>query len=104
LSATDFSLVVPPPTAATPGLPAGLVRIYPNPAPGRFVVEFTQPIRGVTEIVTLDARGQRVHTLPMAGKPATRAEIDLTGHPAGMYLLLIRTERGITTRKVTLRP
>jgi hypothetical protein len=104
LSATDFSLVIPPPTAVTPGLPAGAVRIHPNPAPGRFVVEFTQPAIGITEIVTLDARGRRVHTLPLAGKPATRAEIDLTGHPAGMYLVLIRTERGITTRKVTLRP
>jgi uncharacterized repeat protein (TIGR01451 family) len=103
-SATDFSGVVAPPTAVTPGLPAGLVRIYPNPAPGRFVVEFARAAGGVTEIVTLDARGQRVHTLPLAGKPATRAEIDLAGHPAGMYLVLIRTERGITTRKVTLRP
>jgi hypothetical protein len=80
------------------------VRIYPNPAPGRFVVEFAQPAHGVIEIVTLDARGQRVHALPLAGKPATRAEIDLMGHPAGMYLVLIRTERGIMTRKVTLRP
>ncbi len=103
-SATDFSLVVPPPTAIAPGLPAGPVRIYPNPAPGRFVVEFASPAAGVTEIVTLDARGGRVHTLSLAGKPATRAEIDLTGHPAGMYLVLIRTDRGITTRKVTLRP
>ncbi|MBD0259937.1 MAG: IPT/TIG domain-containing protein, partial [Cytophagales bacterium] len=104
LSATDFSLAVPPPTAVTPGLLAGAVRIYPNPAPGRFVVEFAQPVRGVTEIVTLNARGQRVHTLSLAGKPASRAEIDLAGHPAGMYLVLIWTERGITTRKVTLRP
>ncbi len=103
-SATDFSLLVSPPTAVPPGPLTGLVRIYPNPAPGRFVVEFAPFASGVIEIVTLDARGQRVHTLPLAGKPATRAEIDLTGHPAGMYLVLIRTERGITTRKVTLKP
>jgi uncharacterized repeat protein (TIGR01451 family) len=103
-SATDFSLVVPPPTAIALEPLAGLVRIYPNPAPSRFVVEFAPPAGGVTEIVTLDARGQRVHTLSLAGKPATQAEIDLTGHPVGMYLVLIRTERGITARKVTLRP
>jgi hypothetical protein len=80
------------------------VRIYPNPAPGRFVVELPLPAGGVTEIVMLDARGRRVHTLPLAGKGVERAEIDLTGHPAGMYLVLIRTEYGIVTRKVTLRP
>jgi hypothetical protein len=87
-----------------PNALSGRVRIYPNPAPGRFVVEFTQPAGGITELVTLDARGQRVHTLPLAGKRVERAEIDLTGHPAGMYLVLIRTEHGIVARKVTLRP
>ncbi len=104
LSTTDFLLATPPPTAVTPGLLAAGVRIYPNPAPGRFVVAFTGSIPGVTEVVILDARGVPVRILPLAGKRADRAEVDLTGHPAGMYLVLIRTEHGTLARKVTLRP
>ena len=104
LSATDFLLATPPPTAVAPGLPGAGVRIYPNPAPGRFVVAFSQPIPGITEMVILDARGVPVRVLPLAGKRADRAEVDLTGHPGGMYLVLIRTEHGTLARKVTLRP
>jgi hypothetical protein len=29
---------------------------------------------------------------------------DWVAYPAGMYLVLIRTEQGMITRKVTLRP
>lgn len=67
VSPTDFSRVLPPPTAVAPQSSAGELRIYPNPAPGRFVVHFTQPASGVIEIIILDARGRGVHVLPVAG-------------------------------------
>jgi hypothetical protein len=113
-SVTDFTVIptptptpepepTPVPTAVAPGLPRGTIQIYPNPAPGRFVVAFAAPMLPVREIAVYNALGACVLRRPVTAPSLTHQEIRLPGHGPGMFVVVVTTDGGLVTRKVTLR-
>ncbi|MBD0254856.1 MAG: IPT/TIG domain-containing protein [Cytophagales bacterium] len=109
-SATDFTLIPTPeptpepvPTALAPGVQRGTMQVYPNPAPGRFVVAFAAPMPPVREIAVYNALGACVLRLPVADPSLTHQEIRLPGHGPGMFVVVVTTDGGLVTRKVTLK-
>ncbi|MEI6682148.1 MAG: FG-GAP-like repeat-containing protein [Bacteroidota bacterium] len=71
------------------------INIYPNPTPGELFFEFNR--EGVTKITLFGQEGK-----PLFEKPVTRKieNIDLSGLPAGLYLVRITAIDEIVTSKV----
>jgi Secretion system C-terminal sorting domain len=83
-------------TSTGPNPAAGGLRVYPNPAQGRLRVDWGgQP---ATELRLYTVLGTAVRQLaPPPGQAAT--ELDLSGLPAGLYLL----QAGAEVRRVVVR-
>ena len=75
------------------------LRISPNPTHGRFTVRSTAPIQ-ITGVYTLTGRQLDV-ALPSG---ASGGEIDLSGRPAGVYLLrALRADGSSNVRRIIVR-
>jgi PKD repeat protein len=73
--------------------------IYPNPSGGiLFLDTYISPSQKV-EISMINSIGEKIFC-GESSEGITR--IDLTSHPAGIYLLKISSEKGFTTRKIIL--
>ncbi|WP_310396935.1 FG-GAP-like repeat-containing protein [Hymenobacter sp.] len=76
---------------------AGMVSLYPNPAPdGRFWVESSSP----GEATVLDLSGRVVLKEQVPGR--LPRQLQLSSAAKGLYLLRIRTAEGTTTRRLAV--
>ena len=73
------------------------VQVVPNPAHDRMVVRLTGAT--VQSATLLDVFGKVVLDKNIAG---TEFELSLTGQPAGVYLLVVETDKGRVVRKVVV--
>jgi hypothetical protein len=97
-----------PPLAAPPAPPPGLsLRAAPNPARGDVRLAWTMPRAGHVTLALYDASGRRVTTLhdgpAAAGAGSARWNGALASGayaPPGVYLAVLRTERGTVTRRL----
>lgn len=89
------------PTRDRPAVDLGL-RVYPNPSRGILHVEWADEW-GPATLTLLDAAGRVVRE--RAADPATATSLpwDVTGLPAGHYLLRVRAPVGTATAAVVLR-
>lgn len=86
-------------SAAEAGL-GGSWQIYPNPASGWFTVLLPENFNRGAVLRLLNIAGVPVREQ----KPAQReTQIDLSGLPAGIYLVELRTEAGVEVKRVVLR-
>ncbi len=86
-------------TELVTGIQNGMVKrvaIYPNPSSGAVQVELEEL---ANEIVVLNSKGMVVESITV---PSYTNTIDLTEQATGMYFLQIKTDSGITTKKVDL--
>ncbi|MCQ2282167.1 MAG: Omp28-related outer membrane protein [Bacteroidales bacterium] len=74
------------------------LRLFPNPATQRVVLEADAPIRNIAMVNTL---GQTV--LRRQGNGASTMHVDLNGLNAGMYLVRIQTDNGMATRQLIVK-
>ncbi|MDB5267567.1 MAG: hypothetical protein JWP58_607 [Hymenobacter sp.] len=97
-SAASASLVV---TSSVKPLAGTSLSVYPNPThDGNLKVELTG-YRAVTELTVLNALGQVVFaaTVPASNGTTTQA-VNLTQLSTGIYILRVKTEGGLDTRRV----
>jgi hypothetical protein len=110
-----FTLCYRLPTDQTPvaddGLPAvaGLTGAWPNPFNPRVTLSYALPADGAARLAVFDLRGREIavlHDGALAAGAHTAAwdGRDDGGHavPAGVYLAVLRTEQGTSTRKLVL--
>lgn len=77
------------------------IKIYPNPASGCFNIE-TKDNVSILEISMYNLTGQRVlERVP--GEGVTSATVSAGTLPKGMYLLEIRTHKGVVTKKIIIQ-
>ncbi|WP_280638228.1 T9SS type A sorting domain-containing protein [Hymenobacter sp. 5317J-9] len=98
VSLPSAALVV---TSGVKPLAGTSLSVFPNPThDGRLTVELTG-YRHASELTVLNALGQVVFTVavPASTGTATRA-IDLTQLASGVYVLRVKTEGGLDTRRV----
>lgn len=71
------------------------VTLHPNPTTGMVTLE--TPGDNISEVLLFDLKGSLLHRYPAEG---TQLQLDLSGRPAGTYLLKVMTARGEQTMKV----
>jgi hypothetical protein len=98
-SAASTALVV---TAAAQSLAGTSLNVYPNPThDGNLNVELTG-YRAASELSVLNALGQVVFTATVpASNGTTTQAVNLTQLSSGIYILQVKTEGGLDTRRVT---
>lgn len=76
------------------------ISIYPNPTNDRFNIRLDHPIDELKASV-IDAQGR--HVLQTSTNKTNHLTIDLSDQPAGVYLLQLITENGVSSHKVVKR-
>jgi hypothetical protein len=81
---------------------AALVKIFPNPTNGRFVLSLPTILGQNIEVSIVDALGRRVfeQKIILQGKDEVAREIDLSAVPIGMYMIRITTQKGLVIKKI----
>ena len=77
---------------------AGDVQLKPNPARTRVTVEAEQAIRYV-ELTDMVGRTMKVQKYDGGTLSAT---LDITTLPLGLYMVKVRTEKAVTTKKLLI--
>jgi uncharacterized repeat protein (TIGR01451 family) len=79
------------------------VRVFPNPTPGRLVIDVPLAQAGPVHVRVVDNLGRTVlaQTFRHAGQAgAFRAELDLSAQAGGLYVLKLQTGGGLIVRSV----
>ncbi len=63
------------------------VRLYPNPGPGLFFLEFESTGMGVEGVLVRSVEGRVAYRMALTGAASSRETLDLGALPPGMYLL-----------------
>ncbi len=93
------------------GLPAvaGLTGAWPNPFNPRVTLSYAMAADGAARLAVFDLRGREVAVLQDGALAAGAHTAAWDGRddggravPAGVYMAVLRTEQGVTTRKLVL--
>ncbi len=79
------------------------VRVFPNPTPGRLVIDVPLAQAGPVHVLVVDNLGRTVltQTFRHAGRAgAFQAELDLSAQATGLYVLKLQTGGGLIVRSV----
>ncbi|MDX5480449.1 MAG: IPT/TIG domain-containing protein, partial [Hymenobacteraceae bacterium] len=82
--------------------PAEAIQVYPNPNKGRFAVSLKHADFDVQAIEVFDALGKLIHHASIESPRPESLEISLPTAKAGLYLLQIKTDRGLIIKKLTM--
>ena len=74
---------------------------YPNPTPGRLTLQLSGPAAKVLRVTISSAVGQVLRTEALDLGAAAEATVDLSGYPAGIYLLRLQADNQQTVLRVT---
>ncbi|MBS1913753.1 MAG: T9SS type A sorting domain-containing protein [Bacteroidetes bacterium] len=99
---TDYVAAVPD---AEPGVAAapGHIDVYPNPASGEFMVQLHLPRPSDAELMVYDLLGRELYHVPLPAAYRGRYAVPADNLAAGVYLVVVRTDRDIISAKVTVR-
>ncbi|MEN0006840.1 MAG: M36 family metallopeptidase, partial [Bacteroidota bacterium] len=76
------------------------VSIFPNPTSGLITVQLDAPVTTAVDLQVLGIDGRVLYRQQFDSFQNT--SVDLSDYGAGVYLVQLRTERGITTRRVVV--
>jgi hypothetical protein len=80
-----------------------LLRVFPNPTSGDLILKSDILVKDVSLISIVNTLGQKIAQFEPSNNSGTlNEEINLYGHTAGTYIVLIQTNRGTLTEKVHL--
>lgn len=79
---------------------AKLVKIYPNPTPGKFTIECQDQSSEIKRVSITDLSGRLVQSA--AFNALLTVKIDLSSQPQGNYIISIETQKGIIIKILTL--
>lgn len=77
------------------------VRVYPNPTPGRFNLEFSDPLLRDSYYSVFDATGRLLYQRPLP-TGATLEEVDLSRFGRGAYVLRLTDPEGVRHERVVV--
>ena len=80
----------------------GSIVIHPNPSDGHFTLDVSG-YSGTGEIVVVNQSGQVVLRRQEMMEDGRRYPLDLSHHPAGIYILQLKTSREIITEKLVVK-
>ena len=73
--------------------------LFPNPATRQVTMEFRQPVQGRVEVALLNLQGQLLkrNAFDQVGE---KVQLDMSGLPAGLYLVQVKTGQGMVVKKL----
>jgi len=71
------------------------VNLFPNPTPGAVTISASLPEEATIDILIVNGKGQEVFADKQPGGKSFQRTIDLTGQPAGLYFVMIRSEENL---------
>ena len=86
----------------TPEVGENRMVIYPNPTHGEFSLDLKLARRQDVELSVRDLLGRTIHQRTIAGTTGDVLNLDLAGHPAGIYIVSVRTDAGVISRKIVM--
>lgn len=81
-------------------IPQERLRIYPDPGDGAFELQLPHGFGGGLEIEVLDLAGRRVQLVRSNGPEGVVIPLDLTGVPAGSYVVVMRDQERVVSGTV----
>jgi len=79
------------------------MQLRPNPTPGRFTVQFADPLQADSYYSVYDTMGRLLYQRPWP-KGMASEEIDLSRFGSGTYVLKLTTTEGVCTERVLVSP
>jgi PKD repeat protein len=103
-TASDFITI---PTGAT-GIadtdPFAGLKIFPNPTSGVFILEIDNQVTGELVIEIFTQEGKKIYSHRLEKRTGLlKSEIELSGKPAGIYILNLNLEKYSSVRKIVIR-
>lgn len=97
--------VTPLPTRAAALTDKVALTAFPNPSTGLFQVQMEGGVKMVTQLTVTDALGRQVYSRQLSPSTASSEAIsvDLTKEKAGVYIMELRNEAGISQKKVVVQ-
>ncbi|MFT3886200.1 MAG: T9SS type A sorting domain-containing protein [Flavobacteriales bacterium] len=80
---------------------AGLVRLYPNPSDGRFMLELPQGMTGTMHLQVQDLTGRVVSQQRVSG--TGRVSVELSELPNGLYTVVLRNNERTATGRISIQ-
>ena len=78
------------------------VNIFPNPSQGIYTVDLSLPETQNAICSVFDMMGQKVYEKALNNISSASIHIDLSANPTGMYVVNIKTDKKVITKKVML--
>ncbi|MBC5992017.1 DUF7619 domain-containing protein [Pontibacter cellulosilyticus] len=82
--------------------PAQAIDVFPNPTSGNFTISFLHADFDVQDVKIYTPVGELVHTASLIKPRPEKLEVNMEAAKPGMYLLQIRTDRGIVIKKLSV--
>jgi hypothetical protein len=79
------------------------MEVYPNPTHGEFSLDLKLSRRQDVEVMVRDLLGRTIHDRTISGTTGDVLNLDLTGQPAGVYIVSVRTDAGVISRKIVMQ-
>ena len=87
-----------------PGLEEHRLRVFPNPLLEKVFVQLNLERPETVEVHLVDLLGRRLTAWDLGKGSDFNRELDLSGRPAGTYLLMVTGSTFQTTRKIVIQP
>lgn len=78
------------------------VDIYPNPTSGEITIDLKLAREQDVTVTVRDLLGREVYAAPARRLATNRIGLDLSGNPAGIYIVNVHTGSGVVSRKVVV--
>ncbi|WP_223808836.1 DUF7619 domain-containing protein [Rufibacter hautae] len=82
--------------------PDQAIKVYPNPSSGKFTVDFTTADFSVQAVQVFDIAGKLLYSQNHVEGQPEQMEINLSGENAGLFLVIVQTERGKVVKKLSM--
>jgi len=89
--------------AETPSVVEDVMSVYPNPTKGEFSLNLKLTRPQDVGISVRDLLGATIYERTVKQTSGDVIDLDLTGRPAGIYIVSVRTESGMISRKVVVQ-
>ncbi|MDJ1501273.1 DUF7619 domain-containing protein [Xanthocytophaga agilis] len=79
-----------------------VIVIFPNPTDGKVAIDLSQSMAQMQQIEIFNNIGKRILSEKVTAI-TSKYEVDLSGNATGLYLILVKTDKGTVTRKIILK-
>jgi hypothetical protein len=76
-----------------------LLNVYPNPTSGNVFIDVDFPDRRGGEVILMNSMGQELNRKTLDNVVAESLEMDLTGYPTGVYMVILKCNKEVLVKK-----